>query len=175
MILFKRVTESFRHIEGARMALLALETARRSRRHSDRVRAPAVGPASGAHDRPGIISSWSACSKRAKETVASLRRDTCRAQNTVAAVETVFATAPSATGQCPPESRWKAVGHDWTRSQARSAWSVYQEMHAVPAAYRDPTTPTCADRVAHFHARRQAVSSRMHSSVDKRTDPHPDR
>jgi len=124
MILFKRVTESFRHIEDREWLLLALETLgvlagiliafelqQWGQQRSDKAR----------HHQ--LIERLFEESER---DVASLRgiRDVLR--KTVAQ-ETVFGVALG-KGQCPPESQWKAVDTIGMLPALTAPESVYQEL-----------------------------------------------
>jgi len=125
MILFKRVNESFRHIEGREWALLFLET---------------LGVIVGillAFE----LQEWAARQSAAQQRQERLERLFEEAQNTVTVLrgdrddmnkivnaETAFATALVHRNECPPESMWRAVDTLPMYPSISVPSSVYQEI-----------------------------------------------
>ncbi|MEA3080391.1 MAG: hypothetical protein QOD54_59 [Sphingomonadales bacterium] len=149
MILFKRVTESFRHIEGREWALLSLET---------------LGVIAGI-----LIAFWlnewasrhSAAQQRqerlerlfeeAQTTVTMLRRDRDQL-NAIVDAEKSFATALVHRGECPPEPMWRAVDTLPTYPEISVPSSVYQEIMGAGGLSEIEDT-NVRRSVSYFHSR----------------------
>src|SRR4051794_16083179 len=125
MILFKRVGESFRHIEGREWALLTLET---------------LGVIAGiliafwlnewgasrvaAHQRQERLERLF---EESEATVTTLRGDR-EQMNAIVDAEKSFATALVHRGECPPEPMWRAVDTLPMYPTISVPSSVYQEI-----------------------------------------------
>ena len=144
MILFKRVSESLRHIEDREWALLALET---------------LGVIAGI-----LIAFWlnewagrhSAAQQRHErlerlfeesETTVTLLRNDRDQMNSIVDKEKAFATALVHRGECPPEPMWGAVDTLPQYPTISVPSSVYQEIMGA-GGLSDIDDTTCAGRSA---------------------------
>ena len=134
MILFKRVTKSFRHIEGREWALLTLETFgviakmliafwlnEWASRHS------------AAQQRQERLERLF---EESEMTVTNPRGDRNQ-MNAIVDAEKSFATALVHRGECPPESIWRAVDTLPTISENFRALLESTRRSWGPADYRD--------------------------------------
>jgi len=167
MILFKRVGESFRHVEGREWALLTLET---------------LGVIAGI-----LIAFWlnewaarhSAAQQRqerlerlfeeAQTTVTMLRRDRDQ-MNSIVDVEKSFATALVHRGECPPKPMWKAVDTLPMYPEISVPSSVYQEIMGAGGLSEIEDT-NVRRSVSYFHSQLAWTQGQNAFFRDKRTDP----
>jgi hypothetical protein len=167
MILFKRVSDSFRHIEGREWALLCLET---------------LGVLAGiliAFE----LNEWASERADASRQRKQLERLLTEAEDNVATLrsqrewlgqmvddERAFAITLVHEGKCPPKPQWAAIGTTNRYPPFDVAEAVYQEMMGA-GGLSTIENPYVRRRISDFHAELESYDNANNYFRLKATEP----